>query len=199
MSNSKFILAIICSLFVLVSTSALSQNSPMNLLLRGQTLQEDSLGREHNVPEVVITVINLYCDTTYHHSSSDGTYKMRLPANDLYMLCYQKAGYERKSIMIDTRSISKRLEKNGYQLEIDIVMIESENSEIEHECKPVAIADYHFLKNEIEGPSFISLIVTNKHSFVLVAQLECIYARIWTEPLFLWWIMYLMLDSGIRN
>ncbi|MFZ6052808.1 hypothetical protein [Halocola ammonii] len=149
MSNSRFILAIICSLFVLVSNSALSQNSSINLLLRGQTLQEDSLGREHSVPEVVITVINLYCDTTLHHSSSDGTYTMRLPSNDLYLLCYQKEGYERKSIMIDTRSISKRLEKNGYQLEIDIVMIPSENPEEQQDCRPVAIADYHFLKNEM--------------------------------------------------
>lgn len=148
MSRSSFVFAIICSLFVFVSESAHSQNS-MSLMLRGETLVEDSLEHEHKIPEVEITVINLYCDTTIVNSSSDGNYQMRLPFNDLYLICYHKEGYARKSVMIDTRSISKRLAKNGYQLEIDILMIPAENTVEEQECKPVAIADYHFIKNEM--------------------------------------------------
>lgn len=149
MSNSRIIFAaIIFSLFALVSNPLHSQSS-MSLLLRGNTLVEDSLEKEHEISEVEITVINLYCDTTIHHSTTDGSYHMRLPFNDLYLLCYHKEGFERKSVLIDTRSISKRLAKTGYQLEIDILMVPSENPEVEHRCRPVAIADYHFLKNEM--------------------------------------------------
>jgi|GEM_PF-4407283 hypothetical protein len=148
MFRSSFVLAIFCSLFVLVSESALSQNS-MSLLLRGNTLTVDSLEHEHDLSEVDIIVINLYGDTATHRSGSGGTYNMRLPFNDLFLLCYHKPGYSRKSILIDTRSISKRLAKNGYQLEIDILMVPSEEPEQEQECKPVAIADYHYIKNEM--------------------------------------------------
>lgn len=148
MYYTNFVLVIFSLMLAMLSGSVLGQSS-MSIMLRGTTLMEDSTEREQALTDVEVSLINLYSDTTVHQSDSDGNYRMRLPFNHLYRLCFYKPGFAKKSVLIDTRNISKRLAKNGYQLEIDIVMIPTDDPKEEENSRPVAMAEYHFFKNEI--------------------------------------------------
>lgn len=136
-------------IFVLaISITEISAQQYSNFLVRGNIYEVDSLQQEMPLEEVQIYVIDLLQDTSTYLADKEGNYRFILPYENFYRIEFDKTGFDKKSIYIDTRGIPQSSAAVGFQTEIDIILYEAEDEESTPKA-PIALAEYNFLKNQI--------------------------------------------------